>query len=381
MNNILKTKTFHVEHSVFGIYVHVPFCVSRCGYCDFCRVTDYGALGGYLSALRAEVSRSPCAGLAPRTVYFGGGTPSSVGRGTVAELLALVAVAFDLRGVVEYTFECNPDDVDGGLAETLMAGGVNRVSMGAQSLCDDALRMMGRRHSAEQVRRAVGVLRGVGFRNVSVDCIFGLPGVRGYSARRDFEAFAALGVEHLSAYALSYEPGSRFSKMVAGGGLVPLPDDAVAEQYGELCDVLRGAGYSHYEISSFAKPGLEAVHNSSYWSRTPYFGFGPSASSFCGNVRTTNTMDVGEYVATAGDAKSLCEELTAEEEYEEVVMLGLRTSGGVSLADVPPRFRGLFARRAAAEVENGNLTRSGDVYAIPEGRWFVADGIIGRLFA
>lgn len=370
-----------MEHSAFGVYVHVPFCVSRCGYCDFCRVTDYALLGGYLSALREEILRSPCAGLAPRTVYFGGGTPSSVGAGVVGGLLGLVSEAFDLRGVVEYTFECNPDDVDGGLAEALAAGGVNRVSMGAQSLCDGALRMMGRRHSAEQVRRAIGALRGVGFRNVSVDCIFGLPEVRGYSARQDFEEFASLGVEHLSAYALSYEPGSRFSKMVAGGDLSPLPDDTVAEQYEELCGVLRSAGYSHYEISNFAKPGREAVHNSSYWDRTPYFGFGPSASSFCGGVRTTNTIDIEEYVATGGEAKSLREELSGEEVYEEVVMLGLRTLRGVSLADVPLGFRERFVRGAEAELGSGNLTKEGDRYAIPERRWFVADGIIGRLLA
>lgn len=370
-----------MEHSDFGVYVHVPFCVSRCGYCDFCSVTDRSALGGYLSALRREVLRSPCAGLAPRTVYFGGGTPSSVGREAVGELLGLVAEAFDLRGVVEFTFECNPDDVDGGLAETLAAGGVNRASMGAQSLCDEALRMMGRRHDAERVRRAVSVLRGVGFRNVSVDCIFGLPEVRGYSARRDFEAFAALGVEHLSAYALSYEPGSRFSKMVADGRLSPLPDDDVSEQYRDLCDVLRSAGYSHYEISNFALPGFEALHNSSYWDRTPYFGFGPSASSFYGGVRTTNTVDVGEYISTAGEAKSLREELSSEEVYEEVVMLGLRTSRGVSLADVPIGYRGRFARNAAAEIERGNLAQVGERCVIPEQRWFVADGIIGRLLA
>lgn len=370
-----------MEHSAFGVYVHVPFCVSRCGYCDFCRVTDYAMLGGYLSALREELLHSPCAGRAPRTVYFGGGTPSSVGVEAVGGLLGIVAEAFDLRGVVEYTFECNPDDVGDGLAEALAAGGVSRVSMGAQSLCDEALRMMGRRHSAGQVRRAVGVLRDVGFRNVSVDCIFGLPDVRGYSARRDFEEFASLGVEHLSAYALSYEPGSRFSKMVADGGLSPLPDDAVAEQYDELCEVLRGAGYSHYEISNFAKPGCEAVHNSSYWDRTPYFGFGPSASSFCDGVRTTNTMSVGEYVATSGEAKSLREKLSDEEAYEELVMLGLRTSRGVRLVDLPTGYRGRFVHNAAAELEHGNLTQMGERYVIPERRWFVADGIIGRLFS
>lgn len=370
-----------MEHSAFGVYVHVPFCVSRCGYCDFCRVTDYAMLCGYLSALREELLRSPCAGLAPRTVYFGGGTPSSVGAEAVGSLLGIVAEAFDLRGVVEYTFECNPDDVDGELAEALAGSGVSRVSMGAQSLCDEALRMMGRRHSAGQVRRAVGVLRNAGFRNVSVDCIFGLPDVRGYSARRDFEEFASLGVEHLSAYALSYEPGSRFSKMVADGGLSPLSDDAVAEQYDELCEVLRSAGYSHYEISNFAKPGCEAVHNSSYWDRTPYFGFGPSASSFYGGVRTTNTMSVGEYVATGGEAKSLREELSDEEAYEELVMLGLRASRGVCVADLPMGFRERFVRNAAAELERGNLTQAGGRYVIPERRWFVADGIIGRLFA
>lgn len=315
-------------------------------------------------------------------MYVGGGTPSALGSACVGKLLKIVNEGLDLSEVEEFTVECNPDDVDDMLADALAAAGVNRVSMGAQSLNDSMLRFLGRRHSAERVSRAIGVLRRAGIENVSVDCIFGLPRIGGYDAESDFRRFLDLEVEHLSAYALSYETGSRFSKMVSEGSLRPLPDDEVADQYLKLTEMLASAGYVHYEISNYAKPGREALHNSSYWSRIPYWGFGPAASSFHDGIRETNVMDVAEYVISRGEKKELREALSLKDEYDEVVMLRLRTSEGLAAEEIPSEMRSYFERKTASEISLGDLeVLPNDRIRIPEDRWFVSDGIIERLFA
>lgn len=371
---------FHVEQCKFGVYVHVPFCVSRCGYCDFCRVTDMSLRDGYLSAVAKEMEACGWAGRSPRTVYVGGGTPSCLGVGRLGELLSLVRRSFDLGEAVEFTVECNPEDVTQELAAVMTECGVNRVSMGAQSLSDSALRVMGRRHDARRVYEAVTTLEKAGVTNISVDCIFGLPKMDGYSPYDDFERFAALGVTHLSAYALQYEPGSRFTRMAEDGKLVPATDDEVAEQYDALTAILARAGYEHYEISNYARPGFRAVHNSSYWDRTDYLGFGPGASSLKEGVRWTNTYDVKDYIGSLGQEKELVETLGEREVAEEVVMLGLRTSRGVNPDDVPTAYRAAFDKAAAREKELGNVAALPDGrLRIPEERWMVSDMIIRNL--
>ncbi len=376
---------FHVEHSSFGVYIHVPFCVSKCGYCDFCRVTDLSLVEGYLGVLENEISQSEIAGCGPATIYIGGGTPSCLGKDGVDRLLRIVNKYLKTDEVSEWTVECNPDDVDNDLALTLTAHGVNRVSMGAQSLYDPMLKMMGRRHNAEQVAHTIECLRKAGIDNISVDCIFGLPVVKGktdgYDVKSDFKKFINLGVEHLSAYALQYEEGSAFSKLISEGKMSALPDDVVADQYALLKEMMRKAGYVHYEISNYSKPGCEAKHNSSYWDRTPYYGFGPAASSLVGLVRATNTYDVKEYIASVGKKKELVERLTAKDVYDEVVMLGLRTNSGVNENNVPEPYRKYYEMAVEREVRNGNLVRLGDGNVrIPEDKWFVSDGIIERMF-
>lgn len=371
---------FHVEQCKFGVYVHVPFCVSRCGYCDFCRVTDLSLRDGYFSAVAKEMEACGWAGRKPRTVYVGGGTPSCLGVGRLRGLLSLVRESFDLGEVAEFTVECNPEDVTPGLAEMVAACGVNRVSMGAQSLSDAALRMMGRRHDSRRVYDAVAILGEAGVENISVDCIFGLPKLEGYSPYDDFDRFAALGVTHLSAYALQYEPGSRFTRMAEEGRLTPATDDEAAEQYDALTSTLARAGYEHYEISNYARPGYRAVHNSSYWDRTDYLGFGPGASSLKEGVRWTNTYDVKEYIGSLGRKRELVETLGEREVAEEVVMLGLRTSRGVNPSDVPAAYRAAFEKAAAREMALGNVAAlPGGRLRIPEERWMVSDMIIRNL--
>ncbi len=365
----------------FGVYIHVPFCVSKCGYCDFCRVTDIGKQGEYLKALSNEMRQSDVVGLTPRTIYLGGGTPSSLGYEKMNLLLSDVENCFDVGKVEEFTVECNPDDVTDELVRTLVAHGVNRVSMGSQSLDDKMLKFMGRRHNAEQVVQAVEMFRKGGIENISVDCIFGLPKLEGYSFNDDIDRFLKLGVTHLSAYALSFEEGSLFSEKLKKGEITPLPDDEVADQYELLTSKLRNAGYQHYEISNYALPKKQAKHNSSYWNHVPYVGFGPSASSFDGQKRRTNTQDVNLYIEKNGINTAEEEILSPDDFYNETVMLSLRTSEGLKEESINPSYKQHFKEKISEEIKNENIVRQENgAYRIPENKWFVADAIIERLF-
>lgn len=376
---------FHVEHNRFGVYVHVPFCLSQCAYCDFCRQTDMSLAPAYLQTVDQEMHDSPLAGLQPTTVYVGGGTPSSLGPDKLTTLLKNIARNFNLDTATdpdlgEFTVECNPDDVTPQLAYALIRGGVNRVSMGAQSLFDPALKMMGRRHKAQRVTQAIDTLHRAGIKNISVDCIFGLPKINGYNPLEDFKRFTALGVQHLSAYALQYEQGSQFTRMMEKGKLTPLPDDEVADQYALLTQTMANAGYLHYEISNYARPGHEARHNSSYWDRTEYAGFGPAASSLISGVRTTNTYNIPLYVSSHAKAKEMQETLGPDEIAEEIIMLGMRTMWGVLPTDVPEVHRAAFLKNAEKEIKLGNLCQlENGRLRIPEDRWMVSDMIIRSL--
>ena len=366
----------------FGLYIHVPFCKSRCSYCDFCRITDYSKVEGYLKAIKKESTFNPFYGEKPDTVYIGGGTPSSLNNNYANKLLDMVEKSYDLSNVVEFTYECNPDDVKEELIFSLMKHGVNRVSMGVQSLNDDALKMMNRRHDAEKARDAFMKLRKCGIKNISVDLIFGLPKVKGYDVEREIERFIELGAEHVSAYSLSYEEGSVMTKRKKEKAIFPLEDDEVFSQYEMIAKKMKEAGYAHYEISNYSKPGYESVHNSSYWMRKQYVGLGPSAASLIGNVRKTNVGNVEEYVEKIMEGKVFYEEekLSEEDVYNEMVMLNLRTCGGMDINEVKGKFRPHFENEIDKFMKSGHVIKEGDVFKIKEDAWFVSDMILSRLF-
>lgn len=354
------------------IYVHVPFCLSFCRYCDFyselCgrnRTEDFDA---YIEDLCAEARLRHGEILATmsevNTLYIGGGTPSVMPLRFFTELLrALPEGPFE-----EFTVEVNPDDVVSrgpGYLRALRKFGVNRLSMGVQSLDDTVLRWMGRRHNAQTAVEAFRMIREAGFDNVSLDIIFGIGswrgGTSGYRSGRftrdmlssTLDRLLALGPEHISAYQLSIEEGSQLAKDASDGKYVEASDDECAEQYSLICDRLRDAGYRHYEISNWARPGREAVHNSAYWARTPYVGLGPGAHSLeidrYGRERRSWNSDTLTGWTAEGEI------LTPEEIREETIMLGTRRAGGVTFA--------------------------GHHYSIPEEQWFVADSLVSEMVA
>lgn len=367
-----------------GIYIHVPFCKSFCNYCTFCRTTDNTLINNYLNALDIEIGR--CEYHEPiETVYLGGGTPSSIGTVALEHILKTVRRHFDLSNVIEYTVECNPEDVSLPLAEMLVSQGVNRVSMGVQSLNDDILKAMNRRHNAHKVTEAIETFRAVGITNISVDFIYGLPQHLTYAFEEEIDKFVALNVPHLSAYALSYEEGSLFHRQLTNGVIMKSDDDNVYHQYNILTERLADAGYHHYEISNYARDNMFSRHNSSYWHRVPYYGFGPAACSFHDNMRRSNIYDIGLYIKSVIENSEYAETeyLTTDDVYNEQIMLNLRTSDGVCLDEIEAigqKYKDYFLKQAIPFIDDGSITVTLGRYKITEKDWFISDYITRQLF-
>ena len=313
------------------IYVHVPFCKSFCTYCDFYSEICSGKEQNlFVEELCREIeSRRPEieSTLELNTLYIGGGTPSVL----EPELLKRIVDTLDYGPYTEFTVEVNPDDITPAYAAFLKGLGVTRVSMGVQSFNDDILRWMNRRHDANGALRAFSHLRAAGFDNISIDLIYGLSQLTPELWAETLAQTLELAPEHISAYQLTVEEGSPLAGMIENGSYAEASEEACAAQYKVLCDRLREAGYHHYEISNFALPGKEAVHNSAYWRRVPYVGLGPGAHSLIGtDLRCWNSQQTSGWT-------SECEHLTPEQIREEELMLGLRTDQGACGMQIPEK--------------------------------------------
>ena len=356
-----------------GLYIHIPYCRGKCIYCDFYstprREGMEAVAGGIAAEIRARVTE------APRTVYIGGGTPSIMPPGLLAEIVG----AIPAERVEEFTVEANPDDVDAAWAREMRALGVNRVSMGVQSLDDKVLRQIGRRHSAAQARRAVDVLLGEGIDNISCDLIYGLPGQSAEGWRIDLEAMLGWPIKHLSAYCLTWSEGTALHRMMLGGKLSPAGDADLAERYRVLCEMAAETGLEHYEISNFARPGYRSRHNSLYWERGgSWIGAGPAAHSYAGGERSYNPADIDGWLARL-PMPGIMEEETATERVNDRIVSALRTAEGLDTTEIPAALRAGMIRDARRHIEAGTLVADGTRIAIPERYWFVSDSIMRDL--
>ena len=347
-----------------GIYVHIPFCASRCSYCDFYSTLRLNEVGeAYVEALitEAQLRKDELQGEKVKTLYLGGGTPSQLPVSLLSRLLNGLCKIFDLNGVEECTVEANPDDVSPEWCAALPSLGVNRVSMGVQSFEDDILRNIGRRHTASQVMESVSHLRQSGITNISIDLIYGLPGQTLASWTDSVNRAISLEPSHISAYGLTYEPGTRMWHQRERGEITEVPEEQCLEMCMILVERLKDAGFEHYEISNFALPGFRSRHNSSYWNDTPYLGLGAAAHSFDGQVRRVNPPDLAGYIAALQIGKTCFEEecMMRWERYDERVMLGLRTSDGVDAERLRKDFGEdawrHFVREAQPHIDNGHL--------------------------
>ncbi len=354
-----------------GLYLHVPFCPSICGYCAFTRgLSDAGLQARYVRALEQEIRRAGAEGGGHRarvdTVYFGGGTPSLLEPGQVGRLVATCREAFDVTADAEVTLEANPESIDGPKLAALREAGVNRLSLGIQSFLDAELRLLGRVHSAARARRAVAEARASGFENLSLDLILALPGQSLADCLFSVETVASLAPEHASLYLLELHADGRLASDAARLGLAQGPDDLAAEMYVAAMERLERSGFQQYEISNLARPGRESRHNLKYWTDGDWIGVGSAAHSTRGGVRWKNVPGTEEYierVAAGRDPAAERQVLTARRQSEDALMMGLRLAAGVDARELGARY-GIdvwkaYGPRLAPFVEEGLLIRDG----------------------
>lgn len=343
-----------------GIYVHFPFCRSKCIYCDFFSKVR-GDRSAYLDALEKEIGERKhyLKGVPPRTVYFGGGTPSVFDVSELERVAQLLGSAFDLSSVEEFTIEVNPDDITPEKACGLRRLGCNRVSMGVQSFRDSHLEWMHRRHTVAQARQAFQALAAAGFDNISIDLIFGFEGLTDEDWDYNIGEALALGPQHISCYQMMGRYASK-------------DEETCRRQYFRLQEALKAAGYRQYEVSNYSLEGFRSVHNSSYWRREAYLGLGPGAHSFDGGLhRSWNVSDIAGYV---NDRPFGSEVLSEDDVYNETVMLSLRTVEGIEESRVKksPALDSL--------VRTGYIVRRDGRLSVPSDKLFVLDWIVGQLF-
>ena len=378
-----------------GLYIHIPFCASRCIYCNFYSTTSLKLRQRYVDAVCREMSLLP----APSkergsidTIYLGGGTPSQLTPDQLRQLFLYINKVYENQAV-EVTIEMNPDDVTPEFAAILSQLGVNRVSMGAQTFDDKRLRFLHRRHTTAQVQQAVKILRDAGIGNISIDLMYGFPGETLDDWQRDIEAALSLDVEHISAYCLMVEEGTPLAKMMHNGdcpsceersglqGDCPLHEELERQMYELLIDKLTAAGYEHYEISNFAKPGYRSRHNSSYWNDTPYVGLGAAAHSYDGHCRSWNVADIHQYIEAIerGELPSEQEEIDGDTHYNDRITVALRTSDGLDLTTLSDRHRHYCMKEAQRFLDDGLLQLCDNRLSLTRKGLFVSDYIMSSL--
>lgn len=377
-----------------GIYLHVPFCNSRCIYCGFCSTVSKGLRQKYIPALKREISERGDffsslyeSDRIVKTLYVGGGTPSILPPELLKEAVSAIRETFTIAEEIEFTVEVNPDDITEDYAGSLRRMGVNRVSMGVQSFKDSHLKWMRRRHDSQTAVNAYRILRKAGFDNISLDLIFGFPLMTVGDWEDNLDTIIELSPEHISAYQMGIDPDTPLERMEKSGEF-SLPSQEDSERmYKILQAKLKVAGYVQYEVSNFCKPGYHSRHNSSYWNRTPYLGLGPGAHSFIGMAREWNTSDIATWCNLSILPLREGETLSPEDVFNEILMLGLRTAAGVSLDTLrncgpqSPLFISDLLPKLSAMESNGLITLTPDgKIKIPPGKFFISDGIIRDLF-
>jgi oxygen-independent coproporphyrinogen III oxidase len=348
-----------------GLYLHIPFCVRKCGYCDFYSEDGKrGELPRFLDALHLEI-RLHSEGRFARaetvdTVFFGGGTPSLLDPASVEDLLGIIGRTFHLSDSPEITIEANPGTVDADRLRGFHAAGVNRISLGIQSFSDSDLLVLGRLHASGEAAEAITEARRAGFDNLGLDLIFGIPGQTPADWEATLRTALSFGPEHVSAYALTVHPGTPLGRRIHGGEMAEPGEEVMTAMFRRTSDLLIPAGYDHYEVSNFARPGKRCRHNLGYWTFMPYLGFGPSAHSFTERKRFWNVSDLVDYT----DRLELnrlpvegSERIGRDKKRLEAIALGLRCSEGVLLDWIgkkenliPP-----LVEEGIARVENGSL--------------------------
>jgi oxygen-independent coproporphyrinogen-3 oxidase len=366
-----------------GLYIHIPFCVRKCPYCDFYSTTELGFLDDFLACLRLEMQRVEKPLCPFDTIHLGGGTPSLLAPRQVEAVLAGAFSCFTFEKDVELTVEVNPGALNPDFLQAFLGAGGNRVNLGVQSFRNDRLAFLGRIHKADQARDAIQVIRKAGVKNMGLDLIYGLPGQDRHDWSKDMSEAVSYEPEHISCYMLTYEKDTPLDRMRRQGAFRPLEEDALGALFEETIRFLGANGYEQYEISNFSRGGKYASrHNRKYWFHQPYIGVGPSAHSFTGLRRWWNVRDLFVYLDRLKQGESAVQDheiLTPRQHMLEAFFLGLRTTAGIDPGELERRFGEVFKKgfletlntlrqrrlEGLVDVSEGRcaLTRKGQVFA------------------
>ncbi len=370
-----------------GIYIHIPFCRQKCYYCDFYKTTNISLKAPFLSALEKELRKRKyfLTGEKIETIYLGGGTPSVLNEKELSKILGWIKNEFSVWADAEITLEANPDDLTPEYLQTIFNSGINRLSIGIQSFKNRHLKQMNRRHTANQANDSVEKAAKTGFKNISVDLIYGLPGLTSREWKQNLDELFRLPVNHLSAYHLTYHEGTPFYTWLKKGTLKELSENKSVIQFNTLIDKCLETGFEQYEISNFAKNKCWSKHNTAYWTGKKYLGLGPSAHSFNGKSRSWNIADVKIYCQAleSGTSFSQHEILTESDKYNEYVLTHLRTQWGVSLETVQKKFgeekAGFFKKEINKYVRRELVNEKNGVFSLTRDGCFLSDDIMSNL--
>ena len=366
-----------------GIYIHIPFCKSKCAYCNFFSVVSEKQRADFLEALKREaVARKDYLGEEEvRTVYFGGGTPSLLRASDIYEILDCLQKNYKIAAA-EITLEANPDTVSKESLLEYKSIGINRLSIGIQSFFDDDLKYLSRKHDSNHALQVLDWAKEFGFQEVTLDLIYGIPTLTEEKWRKNLDIFFSTGFNHLSAYALTVEENTALGQRIKKGVALPVDEDAVLRQYHLLVEMTENQGFEHYEISNFARPGHYSKHNTIYWKGEKYLGLGPSAHSFDGVSRQWNVSSVKDYCENYSFER---EELTLDDRYNEYVMTSLRTCWGCDLGFIRRTFGEEYAKRfkniTKRHLLSGKLFQKDEKFILTDNGMLFADGIAAELFA
>lgn len=371
------------------LYIHIPFCESRCIYCGFYSSTLHGLKDRYVDALCHEMTLR--ADYLPEgktdSIYLGGGTPSTLSSEHLRSLFYNINKVYGnrLASDVEITIECNPDDVTEELCMVMKEVGINRVSMGVQTFDAKRLSFLRRRHSVEDVERAVVLLRNEGIANISLDLMFGFPEQTLENVDNDLTHLLFLSPNHISAYSLMYEEGTQLEAMLSRGEIAETEDETCRDMYYHIIDRLTGNGYEHYEISNFARPGFRSRHNSHYWQMVPYLGLGAAAHSFNLDSRQWNVCDVRKYIESIEGGKVPFEKETLDTRtrYNDLITTALRTKEGLSIdyvrSNFPPEYADYLFQEACPLIAKGLLMIEDNCLSLSREALYVSNDVLSDL--
>lgn len=370
-----------------GIYIHVPFCKTRCTYCDFFTKTDLSLRTSYIEALGKEIElRSGYLGREIiDTIYFGGGTPSQLSTEELQFILKTISHNFIINESPEITLEANPDDLDEDYTHSLLSIGFNRISIGVQSFDDNHLQFLNRRHSAQKAADVVKTAQQAGFENISIDLMYGLPAMTIDEWHETLDKAIGLHVQHISAYHLIYEEGTPLFRLLDEGKISPVNEDLSLEMFSTMIEKLTKAGFIHYEISNFGKENYFSRHNTSYWLDTKYLGLGPAAHSYNGDSRSWNISSIPAYIKSIKNGSPDIEQeiLTPQNKYNDYILTRMRTMWGINITELKEKFGEdmlqYFLNNINKHLSSENVILTDNQYKLSQKGIFISDHIMSDL--